>query len=122
MVFHEMLHSCSCSHYDPPTYSHNQYIEESSVEFLKQQVCKEKGIKSMAGYVDFIEVLENINQNARFGTNLAFANELFNVPLPERYEWLENKVIESLRKENASLQEYEEIMSNLTLLRDGEKI
>ena len=122
MVFHEMLHSCSCSHYDVSTYKYNQCIEESSVEFLKQQICKEKGIKSIAGYEDFVEALENINQNARFGTNLEFATKLFNVPLPERYDWIENKVIESLRKENISLQEYEERMNDLTLLKEGEKM
>ena len=120
MILHEMLHSCSCSHYDVLTYAHNQFIEEGSVEFLKQQICKEKGIKGIEGYEDFVEALKNINKNARLGTDLEFAKKLFHVPLPNRYEWLEDKITEILIKENVSLQDYEKTMNDLIVLRNGE--
>ncbi len=120
MILHEMLHSCSCSHYDMLTYAHNQFIEEGSVEFLKQQICKEKGIRGIEGYEDFVEALENINKNARLGTDLEFAKKLFHVPLPNRYEWLEDKITEILIKENVSLQDYEKTMNDLIILRNGE--
>lgn len=42
VVWHEMLHSCSASYYKPEVYSANEYIEEATVEWLKQQICTER--------------------------------------------------------------------------------
>ena len=119
IILHEMLHSCSSSHYDELTFARNQIIEEASVEFLKQQICKEKGIKSVKGYAVLTKYLEYLNKNFHYGTDLEFAKELFNIPFPKRYKWLENKVDKSLRKENVSLQDYEEMMKGLRQLEGG---
>ena len=121
VILHEMLHSCSSSHYDKTVFEKNGRIEEASVEFLKQQICKEKGIKSIKGYTVFTEILENINYGFRYGTNLEFAQELFNVPFPDRYEWLQNKVKNFLKEENASLEDYIETMNYLENLKGGVK-
>ena len=121
VILHEILHSCSSSHYDKTVFEKNGRIEEASVEFLKQQICKEKGIKSIKGYTVFTEILENINYGFRYGTNLEFAQELFNVPFPDRYEWLQNKVKNFLKEENASLEDYIETMNYLENLKGGVK-
>ena len=94
-------------------------MKEASVEFLKQQICKEKGIKSVKGYAVLTKYLEYLNKNFHYGTDLEFAKELFNIPFPKRYKWLENKVDKSLRKENVSLQDYEEMMKGLRQLEGG---
>ena len=119
VILHELLHSCSSSHYNEIIFVKNQIIEEASVEFLKQQICKENHIKSAKGYTILTSFLEHINKNFHYGTDLEFAKELFNIPFPERYDWLENKVSESLRKENVLLQDYEEMMKGIRQLKGG---
>lgn len=110
VIWHEMLHSCSVSYYDVQTYNDHQAIEEASVEYLKQQICKEKGITSVDAYSNLIPILQIVNEKFKYGTDLEFAIELFNVPLPDRYGWLEDKVDDSLRNLNVSFSDYNEVM------------
>lgn len=119
VIWHEMLHSCSASYYDPAVYAAHEYIEEATVEFLKQQICTKKNISSVAAYEDKVTVLQAINAAFDYGTDLEFATELFNIPLPERYQWLEDKVDESLRVANASFQDYNDVMQFLENLKGG---
>lgn len=110
VIWHEMLHSCSVSHYDENVYFQNEAIEEASVEFLKQQICKEMEITSADSYVDQVPILQMINAKFEYGTDMDFARALFNVPLPERYQWLEDKVDASLRSVGASFSDYNDVM------------
>lgn len=117
VVLHEMLHSCSVSHYDSMTYLENQAIEEASVEFLKQQICQKKGIISEDGYHELVMILQVVNEQFRYGTDLEFASELFNIPLPDRYTWLETKVSDSLKDLGASFSDFNEVMFFLERLK-----
>lgn len=72
-------------------YAENQHIKKRVLNFLKQQICKEKQISYVSGYVELTEVLQFLNNKFNFGTDMEFAKELFNVPLPDRYQWLEDK-------------------------------
>lgn len=119
-IWHEMLHSCSESHYDPQVYERNKWIEEASVEFLKQQICIEKKIASIQAYEEKTTILKALNNKFAYGTDMEFAKELFNVPLPERYQWLEDRVDSSLRELNAPFQDYNEIIRFTKLLEGGE--
>lgn len=110
VIWHEMLHSCSASYYEENVYLQNEAIEEASVEFLKQQICKKLEISSVNGYVNQVPILQVINGKFEYGTDMEFARELFNVPLPERYQWLEDKVDSSLRSTGASFSDYNEVM------------
>lgn len=121
VVWHEMLHSCSVSYYPPEIYSANQYIEEASVEFLKQQICLEQKIESVETYSDKVARLLILNDEFKFGTNMEFAKELFNVPLPERYQWLENKVDEKLHNMKASFNDYYDTIDFVKELKGGNK-
>ncbi len=119
VVWHEMLHSCSASYYDPAVYAAHEFIEEAAVEFLKQQICAEKNITSVGAYGDKVIILQAINAAFGYGTDMEFAMELFNIPLPERYQWLEDKVDESLRVANTSFQDYNDVMQFLENLKGG---
>lgn len=120
VIWHEMLHSCSASYYAPDIYVVNKFIEEATVEFLKQQICKEKGIESISSYTDKVFVLKSINKSFKYGTDLEFAKEIFSIPLPERYQWLENKVDNSLREADASFEDYNEVMTFVEILKGRE--
>lgn len=119
VVWHEMLHSCSASYYKAEIYNANEYIEEVTVEWLKQQICKEKGIINAYAYEDKTVVLQTLNESFSFGTDMEFAKEIFNVPLPERYRWLENRVDERLRQAGASFEDYNDVMSFVERLKGG---
>lgn len=118
-ILHEMFHSCSASYYDSSIYAHNQFIEEASVEFLTQQVCKKQNIIFTRSYQDLTDILQALNEGLGYGTDLEFAKELFNIPLPKRYDWLKNKVLKTLRNEGASLQDCEEMEIYLKQLEGG---
>lgn len=118
-LWHEMLHSTSVSYYDVHTYINNQFIEEASVEFLKQQICEEKQIKSIPAYEELTTILEILNYRFNYGTNMEFAKELFNVSLPDRYKWLEDKVDNSLRELGASFEDYNDVMKFIGQLKGG---
>ena len=60
-----------------------------------------------------------MNDAFGYGADLDFAKELFNIPLPDRYQWLEDKVDESLRLTNASFQDYNDVMIFLETLKGG---
>ena len=66
-------------------------------------------------------ILRIVNSNFRYGTDMEFAKELFNIPLPDRYAWLEDKVDTSLGKLNVSLEDYNDVMSFLRNLEGGIK-
>lgn len=119
VVWHEMLHSCSVSHYNSDVYSANEYIEEATVEWLKQQICKEKDIINTYAYEDKTLVLQALNESFSFGTDMEFAKEIFNIPLPERYQWLENMVDEHLRQAGASFEDYNDVMGFVQRLKGG---
>lgn len=119
VVWHEMLHSCSASHYNSDVYSANEYIEEATVEWLKQQICKEKDIINTYAYEDKTLVLQALNESFSFGTDMEFAKEIFNIPLPERYQWLENRVDEHLRQAGASFEDYNDVMGFVQRLKGG---
>ena len=110
VLWHEMLHSCSASYYDQKTYAETQAIEEASVEYLKQQICEQRGIYSANGYMNQVRILKAINNRFEYGTDMDFARELFRVPLPDRYRWLEDKVDASLRSAGASFSDYNDVM------------
>ena len=120
-IWHEMLHSCSCSYYDHNVYGVNEAIEEASVEWLKQQICTEKQIVNLYAYDKETMVLKALNDRFSYGTDMEFAKELFNVPLPARYQWLEDKVDNSLRSEGASFVDYNDVMDFLGRLKGAIK-
>ena len=119
VLWHEMLHSCSASYFDPSVYETNEYIEEASVEFLKQQICLKNSVSNIPTYYDKVIVLQSLNDAFHYGSDFAFAKELFNIPLPDRYDWLEKKVDESLRKAKASFEDYNDVMFFLRTLKGG---
>lgn len=117
VILHEMLHSCSGSYYKREVFAENQAIEETSVEYLKQQICKELKMQTGEAYSNRVEVLKVINASFGYGTDMEFAKELFNVPLPDRYQWLEDKVDASLRSKGASFMDYNDVMEFLRILK-----
>lgn len=90
---HEHLHARSGSHYGPNEYLKYVFIEEGSVEFLSQELCKAYGIKYAGSYEEYVNGLRKIHSIlGEYESDLDFALELFDQPMVDRLEWLETKI------------------------------
>lgn len=78
-----------------------------------------KWVLSACAYMDKTAVLQIINDSFTYGTDMEFAKELFNIPLPDRYRWLEEKVDESLHQAGVSFEDYNEVMEFVEKLKGG---
>lgn len=61
--------------------------------------------------------MQLLNNSFDYGSDLGFSKELFNISLPERYQWLEDKVDQSLRDAGASFEDYNEVMEFVEKLK-----
>ena len=87
-VVHEHLHARSVSYFDPETYLQYQAAEEGAVELFAQEICQKNGVKYKGAYSEKVQPLCIINNILRNGDRYSFAKHLFDIPLPERYNWL----------------------------------
>lgn len=87
-VVHEHLHARSVSHFDPKIYVQNRNAEEGTVELFAQEICKKNGVSFRGSYAEKVQPLHIINNILRNGDRYTFAKQLFDIPLPERYNWL----------------------------------
>ena len=87
-VVHEHLHARSISYYDPDTYVRNRPAEEGTVELYAQEICRKNGVEFRGAYTEYVKPLEIINNILRNGDRFTFAQQLFDIPLPSRYNYL----------------------------------
>ena len=87
-VVHEHLHARSVSYYGPETYLRHQSAEEGTVELFAREICRKNGVKFKGAYSEQVQPLCIINNILRNGDRYSFAKQLFDIPLPERYNWL----------------------------------
>ena len=93
-ILHEQLHAHSISYYDGNIYKQYQNIEEASVELLAQKISKIEKIPIIASeYDEWTNNLRQINKIVKIeNTEIDFAKRLFAIPLPDRLDFLEDKI------------------------------
>ena len=69
-------------------------------------------------YSDFVEIIESIQKYIGCD-RMAFAKELYNQKLPDRYGWLEDKVREKLDSDNVPFTEYNKVIIFVRQLHGG---
>lgn len=117
--WHEMLHSCSASHYSPEDYYRFSGTEEAAVEYLTQEICIQRGIQHTATYTKYTDILRAVNGRMKFAeTDLQFAKDFFAVEMPERYTWLRDKVSDYLMHSEASVEDVIEVMDFIAGLEE----
>lgn len=87
-IVHEHLHARSISYYDKETYAKMKVMEEGSVELFAQEICNVYGAKYRESYSACVKPLRIVNSIMKIGGDYDFAKQLFDIPLPERYNWL----------------------------------
>ncbi len=93
-LIHEYLHARSVSHYGAKTYLTHMAIEELTVEFSREISKKESVAITHASAYNLVDGLREINRALRIAeTDMVFAKRLFEVPLPERRQWLEQQIL-----------------------------
>lgn len=121
-LIHELIHSCSISHYGPEEYIGHGKIEEASVELLSQELCQTFGLEfDTNSYADEVTVLRSLNSGlGMFETDFEFAKNLISQSAPDRFAWLQEQVGRSIMdSEEMSLEDAGEIMDFLDKLRGG---
>ena len=97
-LIHEHLHARSISYYDKETYTKHQSMEELSIEMFSREICKKTGIDIVyAEPYKGVKYLYEINSIAKVRkTDYEFAKSLFEVPITERANWLEQQITKQI--------------------------
>jgi hypothetical protein len=90
-VVHEHLHARSVSYFDRETYKRHQRAEEGTVELFAQEICKLNNATFRSSYTEPVKRLRIINSIVRISDDFNFAKQVFDIPLPNRYNWLREK-------------------------------
>lgn len=119
IILHEMLHSCSISYYDKHTFRKFTGIEEATVQFMTQEICKQENIELIeSGYDYLVDGLRSINSYIKFGSDYDFAKKLIETPVVDRLDWLEQECYARLMSSGSTVAEYEDIQGILSELYD----
>lgn len=110
-LIHEHLHARSISYYDPATYIKYSYIEELPTELLARQICMDKKIAFTysSNYNRVDDLLEIKNALSLPYSDLEFSLALFNVPVPDREDWLKALILNN----SSGFTEYNRLMNLL---------
>ena len=95
---HELLHARSSSHFSVTEYLQHHTMEEGPVELLSEEICRANGIEfnmSYRGETRHLRIINSIINGAEEESVFAFSKNLFDIDLPERYDWLRTKIFEA---------------------------
>ena len=101
-ILHEQLHAHSISYYDKHIYKEYERIEEATVELYAKEIGKkEKIVNVPSAYDNWVNNLRIINNKVKIANNdFDFAQILFNKPVTERLDFLEEKIQDYLREKS----------------------
>lgn len=99
-MLHEQLHAHSISYYNKKTYTKYWKIEEAVVEFYTKEIGKKENIININSQYDkWVINLKKINNKIEVDKNdFEFAQRLFNIPVNQRLNFLENEIQKYLSK------------------------
>ena len=110
IILHEQLHARSISYCDRETYNKYWKIEESTVELLSKEICRENHIEVQeSDYDDMVDALRNINKKLElYDTDLKFAERLLETDVSKRLDWIDSVIFDRMMG-RGTIGEYEEI-------------
>lgn len=117
ILLHEQLHAHSISYFDKNTYNVYGEIEEASVQLYAQEISKKEGINIISSeYDENVDILKEINRRTGIAkTDFEFAKILFEKPVNQRIDFLEDKIHDIMQKSN--IEDYIELNSLLDNFR-----
>lgn len=117
ILLHEQLHAHSISYFDKNIYNKYGDIEEASVQLYAQEISKKEGIHIIpSAYDENVNILKEINKKTGIAkTDFEFAKILFEKPVNQRIDFLEDKIHDIMQK--SSIEDYIELNSLLDNFR-----
>ena len=117
ILLHEQLHAHSISYFDKETYDKYGEIEEATVQLYAQEISRKEGIHIIPSeYDENINILKEINNKVHIGKDdFEFAKTLFEKPVNERIDFIEDKIYDIMQTGN--IKEYMELNSLLDTFR-----
>lgn len=117
ILLHEQLHAHSISYYDKRTYDRYANIEEATVQLYAQEISKKEGIHIISSaYDENVNALKEINNKVGIAkTDFDFAKILFEKPVNQRLDFLEEKIYDIMLQSN--VQDYIDLNNLLDKLR-----
>lgn len=116
-IVHELLHARSVSYYSQAIYEKYKNIEEGTVELYAQEICERNDIDWSGSYQDKVRNLRIINKVLKICENdYDFAKELFDIEMPDRYNWLVDKFKE--KQDNISEKQKRNIENLIALFKE----
>ncbi|MBE6985965.1 MAG: hypothetical protein E7433_00875 [Ruminococcaceae bacterium] len=118
-VIHEHLHARSVSYYDEDTFVKYKPLEEGCVELFAQEICKVNNIPYHESYKYYVRDLRIINSITRYGDDFKFAKDLFDIPLPDRYNWLRMQIEYAIKHRRMAAKTKDALWQALNNLKGG---
>lgn len=111
IILHEQIHARSISYYDSSIYNIYEYIEEATVQFMTEEICKYEGIEIIES--DYYETVDALKQIGRYigmhKTDYDFAKFMIETPVTERLDWISDKLDAKIRADiNITIEEWQE--------------
>lgn len=117
-MIHELIHSCSVSHYGARLFAQHRWEEELTVHYLSQELARKGNLAVIkSDYDSGVELIRELKALLEVRqSDLEFATELIKEPLGERWEWLWGKIADKMNS-GASLGQGQELMGKLEAIR-----
>lgn len=117
ILLHEHLHAHSISYFDRNVYNVYGEIEEATVQLYAQEISKKEGIPIISSeYDENVNILKEINKKTKIAkTDFEFAKILFEKPVNQRIDFLEDKIHDIMQTSN--IEDYIELNSLLDNFR-----
>ena len=120
ILLHEQLHARSVTKYGEIVLDQYRNVEEGSVQFATQEISKKENIQILGSQYDHItDALRNINKVVGlFENDYDFAMNLISVPLPDRYDWLNNMIYDKMML-SGNIEDYQKVSHWMEVLENG---
>lgn len=114
VLIHELIHSCSVSHFGSQSYAMNRWEEELTVHYLSQELAILMNIPVVkSAYDDGVELIREFKRALKLGwSDLELASELIKQPLGERWNWSKDQVYNTLGM-NGTIEQYQELFGKV---------
>lgn len=121
-LLHELIHARSVSYYGEKQYIESHNIEEATVELLTEEFCKKERIEYTNSYIEEVKHLRRINRRAKlYKSDYDFSKELINVDMPDRIQWLIEKVNERYVQGIIGIKDIDNIFESFSALMEEYK-
>ena len=120
ILLHEQLHARSVTKYGEIVLDQYRNVEEGSVQFATQEISKKENIQILGSQYDHItDALRHINKVVGlFENDYDFTMNLISVPLPDRYDWLNNMIYDKMML-SGNIEDYQKVLHWMEVLENG---